>query len=152
MATTPLSHRLAQSHCVSGAYSLCYESDGPMRLAAALKGARAGAGDAAASDCLQQAAPGPDQLKSPEPNFYVLGSKSYGRDPSFLLRTGHQQVEAVVSLLKQALLESDEATATGAKSQGPVKEIATDEEAAAAVKIQASVRGRQARASLQKSE
>jgi hypothetical protein len=88
-----------------------------MRLAAALKGARAGAGDAAAADCLQQAAPGPDQLKSPEPNFYVIGSKSYGRDPSFLLRTGHQQVEAVTSLLKQALLKAEDATVTD--GEGP---------------------------------
>ena len=81
------------------------------------KGARAGAGDAAAADCLQQAAPGPDQLKSPEPNFYVIGSKSYGRDPSFLLRTGHQQVEAVTSLLKQALLKAEDATVTD--GEGP---------------------------------
>ena len=53
---------------------------------------------------MQQAAPGPDQLKSPEPNFFVLGAKSYGRDSSFLLRTGHAQVETVVGLLRESLL------------------------------------------------
>ena len=56
---------------------VCYESDGPIRLAAALKAAKA---DGGGGDCLEMTSSGIDQLKSPEPNFYILGAKSYGRD------------------------------------------------------------------------
>ena len=77
-----------------------------MKLAASLLGARVAAkgGGAAAGDCLNQAAPGPEQLVSPEPRFYVLGSKSYGRNSAFLLRLGHAQVEAVVAMLRKECL------------------------------------------------
>ena len=75
-----------------------------MKLAASLLAARLAAkasGDAsAASDCLSQAAPGPDQLRTPEPRFFVLGAKSYGRNSSFLLTLGHAQVEAIVGMLE----------------------------------------------------
>ena len=81
-----------------------------MKLAASLLAARvaaeAGGDSAAAGDCLKQAAPGPDLLTTPEPNFHVLGSKSYGRSSSFLLMLGHKQVEAVMGLLKEACKES----------------------------------------------
>jgi len=87
---------------------VCYASEGPMKLAASLLAAKVAAessGDAAAAgDCLQQAAPGPELLTTPEPNFHVLGAKSYGRSSSFLLMLGHKQVEAVVGLLTEALL------------------------------------------------
>ena len=90
---------------------VCYASEGPMKLAASLLAARVAAessGDAAAAgDCLKQAAPGPELLTTPEPNFHVLGSKSYGRASSFLLMIGHKQVEAVVTLLKKALLAKE---------------------------------------------
>ena len=75
-----------------------------------------------------QVAPGPEMLTTPEPRFYVLGSKSYGRSSSllqtdlawvcmhvlttapslphrygrsssFLLTIGHKQVQAVVGML-----------------------------------------------------
>merc|ERR1712107_484675 len=66
---------------------MCYASDGPMKLAASLLAAKmAVQGTAAAGDCLQQAAPGPETLENPEPNFYVLGMKSYGRNSTFLMR------------------------------------------------------------------
>ena len=82
----------------------CYASEGPMKLAASLLGARVAAkgGGEAAGDCLKQAAPGPDLLVSPEPRFYVLGAKSYGRRNDFLLQVGHTQVEDAVSLLGSA--------------------------------------------------
>jgi thioredoxin reductase len=70
----------------------CYTSLGPMKLAAALSG-HAGA------DCLQQVAHGVEALKTPEPGFFILGVKSYGRAPHFLLRIGFEQVRAVVGLL-----------------------------------------------------
>jgi len=77
---------------------LCYASEGPMALAAALLASQAGAGDAP-PDCLDQVSHGPDTLKNPEPDFYILGAKSYGRNQYFLLRLGHQQIEDVMTLL-----------------------------------------------------
>ncbi len=38
-------------------------------------------------------------LRQPEPNFYIVGSKSYGRAPTFLLATGYEQVRSVVAAL-----------------------------------------------------
>ena len=58
----------------------------------------------AANDCLKQAAPGPDLLKTTEPQFYIVGCKSYGRGSAFLLSLGHKQVETVVGVLKEELL------------------------------------------------
>lgn len=76
-------HRELQVHA-------CWASEGPMRLAAALGGG---------GDCLAEQASGPDLLRNPEPRFFVLGSKSYGRRSDFLLRTGHRQVDEALALL-----------------------------------------------------
>ena len=38
-------------------------------------------------------------LKNPEPNFFVLGAKSFGRDASFLLRNGFEQVREAFTLI-----------------------------------------------------
>ncbi len=73
----------------------CYASEGPMKLAAALLAASGGGG----GDCLAQSSPGPDTLKSPEPDFFVLGSKSYGRGSSFLLKLGLEQIRDVMTLI-----------------------------------------------------
>lgn len=70
----------------------CYATAAPMNLSAALLGA-AGEGPA---DCLAQASHGLDALRVPEPNFFVLGMKSYGRNSTFLLRVGYEQVDEVV--------------------------------------------------------
>ena len=70
----------------------CYATSGPMKLAAALLGA-------ASDDCLAQASHGADTLLNPEPGFFLLGSKSYGRNPTFLMRVGWEQVEEVFGLL-----------------------------------------------------
>jgi thioredoxin reductase len=74
----------------------CYASRGPMKLAAAL--AASGAGD-----CLTVPAFGADVLAHPEPDFYILGHKSYGRNPNFLLETGFRQVQDVVHVLAREL-------------------------------------------------
>src|SRR5439155_8819704 len=66
---------------------LCYATCGPMKLAAALLGNN--------GDCLARVAPSGDLLSHPEPGFYILGSKSYGRNSTFLLRAGLEQVDAV---------------------------------------------------------
>lgn len=42
---------------------------------------------------------GYEELRQPEPGFFVLGMKSYGRAPGFLLTTGYEQVRSVVSAL-----------------------------------------------------
>lgn len=80
---------------------MCYASDGPMKLAQTLLAAKvAMKGDpSAAGDCLKQAAPGPQTLENPEPDFYVLGMKSYGRNSSFLMRVGYEQVQLLADKL-----------------------------------------------------
>lgn len=73
----------------------CYATSGPMRLASALLAA-------GAADCLAQESHGADTLKNPEPDFYILGMKSYGRNSSFLLRVGWEQVDEVFALIEAA--------------------------------------------------
>jgi cation diffusion facilitator CzcD-associated flavoprotein CzcO len=73
---------------------LCYASEGPMKLAASLL---AQSGNA---DCLVQESAGVDTLRNPEPGFFVLGSKSYGRNSNFLLRVGFEQIEAIADTLQ----------------------------------------------------
>ena len=73
----------------------CYATSGPMNLAAALLGDAGG-------DCLAIAAHGPETLRNPEPGFFILGAKSYGRNSQFLLQAGWQQVDDVFeSLIEQ---------------------------------------------------
>lgn len=40
---------------------------------------------------------GAAELAHPEPGFYIAGSKSYGRAPTFLMLTGYEQVRSVVA-------------------------------------------------------
>lgn len=42
---------------------------------------------------------GVDELSHPESDFYIVGSKSYGRAPTFLLMTGYEQVRSIVAEL-----------------------------------------------------
>ena len=42
---------------------------------------------------------GVDELGHPEPDFYAIGMKSYGRAPTFLLATGYEQARSVVAAL-----------------------------------------------------
>jgi cation diffusion facilitator CzcD-associated flavoprotein CzcO len=72
----------------------CYASGAPMKLSAALLGASASGGD-----CMSQTGFGPETLTNPEPRFFILGAKSYGRNPAFLMRIGWEQVEDVFGLL-----------------------------------------------------
>ncbi|MEZ6114339.1 MAG: hypothetical protein R3C99_25505 [Pirellulaceae bacterium] len=51
---------------------LCYATEGPMKLAAAMMGQTS-------ADCLNQSACGPQTLLNPEMDFYVLGAKSFRR-------------------------------------------------------------------------
>lgn len=70
----------------------CYASEGPMKLAAALLGEKS-------ADCLKQAAFGPAAILNPEPNFYILGAKSYGRGSRFLYSAGLAQIRDIFSLI-----------------------------------------------------
>lgn len=40
---------------------------------------------------------GVDELTHPEPGYYAIGAKSYGRAPTFLLATGYEQARSVVA-------------------------------------------------------
>ncbi|MGJ7040907.1 hypothetical protein J2Y63_004175 [Shinella sp. BE166] len=40
---------------------------------------------------------GVGELSHPEKDFYIVGSKSYGRAPTFLMKTGYEQVRSVVA-------------------------------------------------------
>jgi len=73
----------------------CYATCGPIKLSAALLGAAAG-------DCLDQTSHGVDTLTNPEPGLFILGSKSYGRNNTFLLRVGWEQVGEVFGQLAGA--------------------------------------------------
>lgn len=42
---------------------------------------------------------GEKELRHPEKDFYIIGSKSYGRAPTFLLATGYEQVRSIVAYL-----------------------------------------------------
>ncbi|CAM5215806.1 Thioredoxin reductase OS=Ureibacillus acetophenoni OX=614649 GN=SAMN05877842_106157 PE=4 SV=1 [Ureibacillus acetophenoni] len=42
---------------------------------------------------------GEAELRQPEKDFYVVGSKSYGRAPTFLMATGYEQVRSITSYL-----------------------------------------------------
>ncbi|GAB3922765.1 NAD(P)-binding domain-containing protein [Kribbella albertanoniae] len=42
---------------------------------------------------------GVDELAHPEPGYYAVGAKSYGRAPTFLLATGFEQARSVVAAL-----------------------------------------------------
>lgn len=42
---------------------------------------------------------GEAELRQPEANFYILGMKSYGRAPTFLLATGYEQARSVAAAL-----------------------------------------------------
>ncbi len=42
---------------------------------------------------------GEAELRQPEKDFYIVGMKSYGRAPTFLLLTGYEQVRSVVAAL-----------------------------------------------------
>jgi hypothetical protein len=70
----------------------CYATCGPMKLSAALLGGGGG-------DCLAQTTHGADTLTNPEPGFFILGAKSYGRNNTFLMRIGWEQVGEVFGLL-----------------------------------------------------
>ncbi|QEW01840.1 FAD-dependent oxidoreductase [Microbacterium lushaniae] len=63
----------------------------PVRIAAEV--------DPNVHSCGSVAATGAADLAQPEPDFYLVGAKSYGRAPTFLALTGYEQVRSVVAEL-----------------------------------------------------
>lgn len=49
--------------------------------------------------CGTVAAHGEKELRQPEKDFYIVGSKSYGRAPTFLMATGYEQVRSIAAHL-----------------------------------------------------
>lgn len=47
------------------------------------------------------------ELAHPEPGFYAIGAKSYGRAPNFLMATGYEQARSVVAALAGDLQAAD---------------------------------------------
>jgi thioredoxin reductase len=48
------------------------------------------------------------ELAHPEPGFYTVGIKSYGRAPTFLMLTGYEQVRSVVAAIAGDLSAADD--------------------------------------------
>lgn len=72
----------------------CWATEGTYKLAAALLGEAAG-------DCLTTPAFGAETLLHPEPGYFTLGMKAYGRAPNFLIRTGLEQIRSVLEWLRR---------------------------------------------------
>jgi thioredoxin reductase len=65
-------------------------SEGAHRLHRAISGV---------ADCLTPPRVREEDLLSGEPGFHLVGFKAYGRVPTFLLQTGHAQLESVLDLV-----------------------------------------------------
>ncbi|MFB7304465.1 NAD(P)-binding domain-containing protein [Heyndrickxia sporothermodurans] len=50
---------------------------------------------------------GEKELRQPEKDFYIVGAKSYGRAPTFLMATGFEQVRSVVAYLAGDIAASE---------------------------------------------
>ncbi|MRV73520.1 GNAT family N-acetyltransferase [Duganella sp. FT92W] len=48
------------------------------------------------------------ELAHPEPRYYAVGAKSYGRAPNFLMTTGYEQVRSVVAALAGDVAAADD--------------------------------------------
>jgi hypothetical protein len=70
----------------------CPNNEGPIGMATQLV-------KQSGSDCLHHSAGGIAALKTTEPNFFILGSKSYGRNSQFLMKSGFEQIRDVMAHL-----------------------------------------------------
>ncbi|NUO84120.1 FAD-dependent oxidoreductase [candidate division KSB1 bacterium] len=51
------------------------------------------------TDCLAKIEVNPNDLQSGEPNLFIVGVKSYGRNSGFLLQSGNDQLDAIFAAL-----------------------------------------------------
>ncbi|MGO0577954.1 NAD(P)-binding domain-containing protein [Ornithinimicrobium panacihumi] len=70
---------------------LDYRLQAPVRVAAEV--------DPNVHSCGSVRATGAAELSHPEPGFFIVGAKSYGRAPTFLAMTGYEQVRSIVAEL-----------------------------------------------------
>jgi hypothetical protein len=74
------------------------------------------------------------ELGQPEPNYYAVGMKSYGRAPTFLMATGYEQVRSIAAALAGDFAAADDVQLdlpeTGVCSSNLVAENAAREIAA----------------------
>jgi hypothetical protein len=74
------------------------------------------------------------ELAQPEPNYYAVGMKSYGRAPTFLMATGYEQVRSIAAALAGDFDAADDVQLdlpeTGVCSSNLVVETASREIAA----------------------
>lgn len=75
------------------ALEIAPSSEGSARLTRAIVGA---------PDCLSAPAVAASDLQSGEPGFHLIGAKSYGRLPTFLMQAGIGQAQAIVDALGAA--------------------------------------------------
>lgn len=72
---------------------------------------------------------GAAELAHPEAGFYIVGMKSYGRAPTFLMATGYEQVRSVVAAIAGDLAAARDVRLvlpeTGACSADPVLPVAS---------------------------
>ena len=73
----------------------CYATSGPIKLAASLLGGSGDCGDQASADL--------DLLRNPEPDFFIVGNKSYGTNSTFLIRQGVVQARLIIDHLANRL-------------------------------------------------
>ena len=80
---------------------LDFSTRGPRRLAQILRDQdRATGRDPTTRRGWRQAkAPGAEVLMNPEPDLFVIGHKSFGQRPDFLLQAGYMQARLLVELL-----------------------------------------------------
>lgn len=73
------------------------------------------------------------ELAQPEPGFYVVGAKSYGRAPTFLMTTGYEQVRSIAAALAGNFSTADKVelklSATGVCDVPDTEEPARTEDA-----------------------
>lgn len=72
----------------------CYATESAFNLAPAVLGESGG-------DAMTAPASGAEKLLHPEPGYFSLGMKSYGRSPDFLIRTGREQIESVLNWMEK---------------------------------------------------
>ena len=89
-----LAMTLLVAACQSGAPAATAPEEKEPAAAAAVteKSATETEAEVAAQADPDAAPTGADTLRNPEPDFYVIGSKSYGRNSQFLIRVGLEQV------------------------------------------------------------
>ena len=68
------------------------DTEGPINLAAWLR-------DQIMRNGFDEELAGSETSRVPEPNFYILGSKSYGRDSSFLFAAGLSQIQQLFTVI-----------------------------------------------------